>query len=473
MKKLLVGFLALFVFSALFAASATPEVSWSGSAYFTLGVDEKGVDVDGGLDSFTLAVSPTGDTQMGVSFGFNFITGTWSFYSLTFENDYFGLTYAPDAVGFNKFFGGLYDSNADGVPDTPVVPAEDYIDVTVKALEGLEVVFMDGLATPSAEVDYNTGDATGHAWFDDFLGVKYSVAGVNLAAAVYDADTDPSTNTFEFGLAADTSLDFDFGTIALEGVVAMAASPVYGIYEGYKGTFDFVTVKQNFKWFENVDLLTYEGDDALTGKSFDVTVSADYAVTDELSVNGSLGFVVADLTAATDFTVPVSLGVDYASAFSAGLSLSWDDVVGAATAILAEVYAGYEADMFSLNLTAGWADLVGAPDSIEVDLTAGFTVDMVSGNAELYWYDVVNAATDVVATLDVEVVPLDELTLTGSVKYAGGEFGYNAGLSYVIDANTTFSAFYGTLYDADGDGAVDINTTDAQWYLKLAWSASF
>jgi hypothetical protein len=29
------------------------------------------------------------------------------------------------------------------------------------------------------------------------------------------------------------------------------------------------------------------------------------------------------------------------------------------------------------------------------------------------------------------------------------------------------------LYDADGDGAVDINTTDAQWYLKLAWSASF
>lgn len=472
MKKLLVGVLALFVFSALFAASATPEVSWSGSAYFTLGVDEKGVDVDGGLSDFSLTVSPNGDTQVGVSFSFDFIAGTWSFSSLAFENDYFGLTYAPGATGFNKFFGGLIDTDADGVPDTPVVPAEDYIDVTVKAVEGLEVVFMDGLAT-TTEVDYDTGDATGHAWFDDFLGVKYSVAGVNLAAAVYDADTDPSTNTLEFGLAVDTSLEFDFGTIALEGVVASAASPVYGVYEGYTGTFDFVTIEQNFKWFENVNLLTYKGDDALTGKSFDVTVSADYAVTDELSVNGSLGFVIADLTAATDFTVPVSLGVDYTNAFSAGVSLSWDDVVGAATAIVAEVYAGYEAEMFNLGLTADWADLVGAPDSIELDLTAGFTVDMVEGSAEVYWYDVVGAATDVAADLSVSVTPLEELTLAGAVKYAGGEFGYNAELSYAIDANTTFSAFYGTLYDTDADGVPEIYTTDAQWYLKLAWSASF
>ncbi|MBO8161277.1 MAG: hypothetical protein H0Z24_06530 [Thermosipho sp. (in: Bacteria)] len=473
MKKLLVAVLALFVFSALFAVEANAVVSWTGSAYFTLGIDEKGVDVEGGLDSFTLSVSPTGDTQVGVSFGFDFIAGTWSFYSLTFENDFFALTYAPGAVGFNKFFGGMYDSDADGVVDTPLVPAEDYIDVTCKVVDGLEVVFMDGLAT-TTEVDYDTGDATGHAWFDDFLGVNYSIAGVNIAAAIYDTDTDPATSAYDFGVTANTSFEFDFGTIDLEALFAMAKASdvVYGVSEAYNGTFDFITVVQNFQWFENVGLLTYVGGDAPTGKSFDVTVSADYAVTDEVSVNGSLGFIISDLTAATNFTVPVSFGVEYANAFTAGMSLSWNDVVGAATAIVANVHAGYEAEMFNLGMSADWADLVGAPSSIELDLTAGFTVDMVTGSAELYWADLSNA-TAVVATLDVSVTPLDALTLSAAVKYDGTDFGYNASLDYVIDDNTTFSAFYGTLYDKDGDGLLDINTTDAQWFLKLAWSASF
>ncbi|MDN5324324.1 MAG: hypothetical protein PWP02_34 [Thermosipho sp. (in: thermotogales)] len=470
MKKLLAVVLALLVLTAF---AVTPDWSWSGKASFTLGVDEKGVDISNTFSlQFALSL-PTSDTLGGVTFGLSYSLaypyGAGTFKSLFFENDYFTLSYAPGAVGFNKFFGGLTDTNSDGVPDTPVVPATDYVDVNVKAVEGLEVVFMDVVP----EVDYTTGDATGHAWFDDFLGVKYSVAGVNLAAAVYDAEgTDPSTNTLEFGVYADTSLELDFGTVALEGVVAMAASPVYGVKEGFTGTFDFVTLTQNFKWFENVNLLTYKGDDATTGKSFDVTVSADYNVTDEVSVNGSLGFVISDLTAATNFTVPVSFGVEYANSFSAGMSVSWADVVGAATAIEAEVHAGYEADMFNLGLSAKWADLVGAPSAIELDLTAGFAVDMVEGSAELYWEDVSNA-TDVVATLDVSVTPLEELVLTGAVKYAGGVFGYNAGLTYTIDANTTFSAFYGTLYDKDGDGALDIKDTDAQWYLKLAWSTSF
>ncbi|SHH31316.1 hypothetical protein [Thermosipho atlanticus] len=471
MKKLLVAVLALFVFSVIYAGSATPQVSWTGSAYFSLGIDEKGVDIDGGLSSFTLSVSPTGSTEAGVSFWFDFIAGTWGFNSLTFENDYFGLTYAEGAVGFNKFFGGLTDTNGDYVPDTPVLDgiAEDNIDVNVKVVDGLEIVFMDLV---SGEVDYDTGDATGHVWFDDFLGVKYSIAGVNLAAAIYDTDTDPSTSTLEFGVTADKNLEFDFGSVALEAVVASAASPVYGLSEAFNGTFGIVSLTQNFKWFENVNLLTYKGDDAPTGKAFDVTAAVDYGVTDNVSVNGSLGFVIADLTTPSNFTVPVTLGADFASAFTAGVSLSWADVLGAATAITASVNAGYEADMFNLGLTAKWADLVGAPSAIELNLTAGVTVDMVTGSVGLYWADL-SDATNVVADISVKVVPLDALTLTAAAKYAGGVFGYNAGLTCVIDDNTTFNAFYGTLYDKDGDGVIDINDTDAQWYLKLEWSTSF
>lgn len=432
MKKLAVLLAALFVFSALFAASATPVVSWSGSASFSLGIDEKGVDISHGFE-VKLSVTPNSDTQLGVSFSLDLFGLSGSFSGLTFENEYFGVNYAEGAAAFQYFVGT--DSNGN-----PLMTAEDNIAVTIKAVDGLTVVFQDVVS----EVDYTTGTPTTHKWFDDFVGVTYSVADVDLALAFYDADAATETNTYQYGLNAKTSLDLDIVTLDLNGVAGVVNTTdntfAYGIEETLTSEFSFVTVTQKFAWKDKVSQFAFAGDSDASTVSVDVAVEFDAA---PVTVTGDVAFKIASLADPSAFVVPVSLGVDYEDLFTAGLKLAWDDVVNAATAIELAVNAGYENEMFALNASANWADLVGA-------------------------------ATDVVVVADASVTPVDALTLGAEFVYMSEEFGYNVNASYAIDDNTTASAFFGTLYgDVDEDGIKDIHKDDAQWYVRLDWSVSF
>ncbi|EKF48635.1 hypothetical protein H17ap60334_10110 [Thermosipho africanus H17ap60334] len=432
MKKLLVVLMSLFVLTALFAAEATPVVSWSGSASFTLGIDEKGVDIDGGLVNPSVTISPSADTQFGVSFTIDVIGKSLTFSGLTFENDVFSLDYAKGPVAFQYFVGTDSDGN-------PLIAAEDNISVSLKAVDGLTVVFQDVVT----EVDYTTGTPTTHKWFDDFVGLTYSVADVNLAVAFYDADTATETNLYQYGLNANTSLDLGFATLDLDGVAGVvdASNTVaYGISESLSAEFSFVTLTQSFAWKQNVSQFAFAGDS--DASSVSVKAAVEYSMS-PLTVSGDVSFKIASLATPSEFTVPVNFKVAYADMFDASLALSWADVVNAATSINMTLAAGYDDDMVAVNASAEWADLVGAATA--VDLNA-----------------------------DLSVTPIDALTLGAAVRYASEEFGYNLNAKYMFDDNTTFTVFYGTLYgDDDEDGKTDIHKDDAQWYAKLCWSTSF
>ncbi|ABR30052.1 hypothetical protein SU69_00935 [Thermosipho melanesiensis] len=401
MKKLVVLLVSLFILSAVFAV--TPEVSWKGTASFTLGVDEKGLDVSGGLIKPKVLWSPSSDTQFGVSFGIDLVGKSLTLYSISFENSIFGLTYANGASAFQYFVGTDRDKN-------PLMTAEGNIAVTLKAVDGLTVVYQDILRT----VDYNTGVLAGEKWFNDFVGLTYSVAGVNLSAAFYDADTASTTNTFEYGVNANTELDLGFGSLTLDGVFGMvdgANTTAYGISESFSAEFSILTLTQTFAWKENVENFEYAGDSS--AKTLSVKAAVSYEM-EPVTLGADATFKIGDLSSPTEFTVPVNLSL-------------------------------------------------------------GFANDMVSANAKVSWGDIVAAATDLVVNADLSVTPVDAFTLSGAVKYLmdGNEFGYYAKASYAIDDNTTLCAFYGILYDKDGDGAADINKDDAQWYAKLSWSVSF
>ncbi|ANQ53293.1 hypothetical protein BG95_02010 [Thermosipho sp. 1063] len=403
MKKLLVLLVSLFVLTAVFAAEATPVVSWSGSASFTLGVDEKGLDVSGALIKPKVSWSPSSDSQFGVSFGIDLIGKSLTLSSISFENSIFALTYANGASAFQYFVGTDNDGN-------PLMSAEGNIAVTLSGVEGLTLVYQDILRT----VDYNTGVLTGEKWFNDFVGVKYSVAGVDLAAAFYDADTVATANTFEYGLNAKTSLDLGIATVDLDGVFGMVDgtnTTAYGISESIKAEFSIVTLTQTFAWKENVSMFEYAGDS--DAKKLTVGAEVSYEIS-PVTLGAKATLKIADLSTPTEFTVPVS------------------------------VNASFENDMVNADVSAAWNDVVSAATNLTVDANASVT-------------------------------PVDKFTLSTSVKYLtdGNEFGYNAKVSYALDDNTTICAFYGTLYDKDGNGSADINKDDAQWYAKLSWSVSF
>ncbi|RDI92591.1 hypothetical protein Ob7_00840 [Thermosipho africanus Ob7] len=433
MKKFLVVLLSLFVLTALFAGTATPTVSWSGSASFTLGIDEKGVDIDGGLVKPSVTISPSADTQFGVSFAIDVVGKSLSFKSLSFENNIFALDYTKGAAGFQYFVTPDKDGNY-------LLNAEDNISLTLKAVDGLTVVFQDVVT----EVDYNTGTPTTHKWFDDFVGVTYSVANVNLAAAFYDADEATQTNLYQYGLNANTSLDLGFATLDLDGVAGIVDSNntfAYGIDESLEAEFSIVTLTQTFTWKQNVSQFAFARDN--DASSVSVKAAVEYSMPSTVTISGDVSFKIASLATPSEFTVPVNFKVAYTNMFDASLALGWADVVNAATSIKMTLAAGYDDDMVAVNASAEWADIVGAATA--VDLNA-----------------------------DLSVTPIDALTLGAAVRYVSDEFGYNVNAKYMLDDNTTFSVFYGTLYDdADEDGKTDIHKDDAQWYAKLYWSTSF
>ena len=437
MKKLVVFLAVLFAFSFVLAADAT-SLTYSGQATFKLVVDEEGLD----STAYFGWISASGDLgNFGVTIGFF----NSSLYGLSFENDLFGVDWATGGVIFDPFLaGGDWNGSAK-------VPADDTVSLSVKPLDGLEVVFMD-LVTDGADI-YEPATDTG-SWFDDFIGLKYSFAGVNLAVAAYDTEDTNSTNTLNVGVHAGTSFDFEFGTLSLEGLFVnqftTPATMAYGLKENFSGEFGIVSIEQNLNWFENTVILPWLDDyELLNGeKYFDVTVSSEYAVTEEVTVNGSLGLVIADLTAATDFTVPVSLGVDYSGIFSVGLAVDWDDVVKAATTIALTLNGGYETDLYSFSAEVAWDDVVGDATNLQFDA-------------------------------NVSVTPLEALTLSAAVRYdadnsfATSKFGYNVSASYALGNNTTFSAFYGTLYTSSAAGYNTVIGNVANWYLQMVWSSSF
>lgn len=433
MKKFLVVLLSLFVLTALFAGTATPTVSWSGSASFTLGIDEKGVDIDGGLVKPSVTISPSADTQFGVSFAIDVVGKSLTFSGLMFENDVFSLDYAKGPVAFQYFVGTDSYGN-------PLIAAEDNISVSLKAVDGLTVVFQDVVT----EVDYTTGTPTTHKWFDDFVGVTYSVANVNLAAAFYDADESTETNLYQYGLNANTSLDLGFATLKLDGVAGVVDASntlAYGVSESLEAEFSFVTLTQSFTWKQNVSQFAFAGDS--DASSVSVKAAVEYSMPSTVTISGDVSFKIASLATPSEFTVPVNFKVAYTNMFDASLALGWADVVNAATSIKMTLAAGYDDDMVAVNASAEWTDLVGAATA--VDLNA-----------------------------DLSVTPIDALTLGAAVRYVSDEFGYNVNAKYMFDDNTTFTVFYGTLYgDADEDGKTDIHKDDAQWYAKLSWSTSF
>jgi len=206
MKKLLVVVLSLFVLTALFAGSATPVVAWEGDASFSLGVSADGVNVSGS-GSLDLEVTLDETTELGATFELDLFGLTGTLESIEFSNDYFGVTYYPEAVFSNKFFAGS-DWHAGAFNEY----LKDQVVFTIPSIPGLSLIFVDqdlnasltenwkaslkeevvkSLELPEdfaypVETVFSTAtlDDSSATWFDDLFAVEYSKEFSNVDVSV-------------------------------------------------------------------------------------------------------------------------------------------------------------------------------------------------------------------------------------------------------------------------------------------------
>ncbi|MCD6449096.1 MAG: hypothetical protein J7L34_01130 [Thermotogaceae bacterium] len=411
MRKLLVVLLALVVGVFLYAENVT--VSWSGSAKFTLTVDENGADIDGSIDvdvTWAPSAFSAAAGKVSASFGLGFGGGA-SLSELTFDGELLKVSYVPGAASLGSYLFTGKDNDGDGYLDGV---GSDYASFTLKAVDFLTVYYVDIL---DSEVNTNAGTPAEASYFDDFVGVTLSqdlgVFDLSAAGAFYDSDATNVSSAYEYG--AEVSLE---GAEALDGLSlwvgfgnSTASGTVYGVTASYKYSLDVdivtVGVAPSVKYSEGLNTLVYSS--FTDGKVVSAEVTVDVAVD------------------------PVTLGL--------------------------EVTPEYDLE-------------ASTPLSVYFDATLGVKVDPVSASAEFEVPDVLTFADswNVSGNVTVDVAPV---SVAANVLYLNdGSFGYNASVSLAVEEGLDATVFYGTLFDADADGVANINT-DAQWYAQLSYSVSF
>jgi len=460
MKKLLTVLVALFMVVSIFAAVEKPftlgPVSYTGSVNFSLVLDEKGVNFEGGLSNVTasLAFSPKSDTQAGATFGISYAPFggvTLSLQSITFSTPYFGTYYSVDKQFVNDYFTGrVY--NADGsVKDWDADFKRDYADLvkfTFPAVKGLELYITDN-ATEITATPNPTLTTFLPNWISDMILVKYPVASFTLVGGVYVEST--PTQYYTVGLNANGSVDLGIIKPSIDVFAGMkdvsAASPVtvYGVnVSGELSPVKGLTLSPEFKYTENLVKLVYKSNTIEDGK-----------------------YVQAGVSYTTTFA-PVT--------FTAKTTPKYDMVPATPTFTLPlnELSAKVAVAPVSFLVKTTNADLLGSkPFTLYTE--AAYADSMISAKAAANWADVTEFATYTYIQLSGSVNVLPPLTVAADyrmVTNATPTNGYNARLTYVMTPEVKLTGFYGTL-TADSNGNYTVINTDPTWNVTLSYSASF
>jgi len=445
MKKLLTVLVALFVVVSIFAAEKPftlgPNVTYTGTVNFTLGVDANGIDISGALANVeaSLTLAPTSDTQAGATFSITYTPFggvTLTLKSITFSTPYFGAFYSTDKQFVSDYFTGLV-YNPDGTTPwaTSMGDFEDSLKLTLPAVPGLEVYYLDKTSEGAA------------TWFSDMVLVKYPVAGFTIVGGAYNTG---NTTTHEFGAEVKGALDLGvfkpnltvFGGMVDGGTKMVTAYDV--ILSGSLSPVAGLTLAPTFKFAENLDKLDYKSSNIANGKyvSLDATYTTTFApVTLTAKVTPKVDFATATPTT----TLPLD-------ELSANIALS--PVTFYVETTNANLLAN---NPFTLYAKASYADamLSAAVDASWADMT------------QLATYTYIHGAATIKAT--------PEITLYSDVhkKIAStNDFGYNVRAAYAITPNVTLTGFYGTL-TTDSNNAYTVINTDPTWNVTLTYTASF
>ena len=374
MRKLLVVLLALVVGVFLYAENVT--VSWTGSANFTLTVDENGVDVAGGAN-VDVAWAPSAFSatagKVSASFGLGCCGGA-AFGGISFDGSLLKIDYALGAL---EGFGTLFANGTTGV-------GNDYAAFTLKAVDFLTLYYVDLLE----ETNTNAGSPVETSYFDDFVGLKLSqdlgVFALTAYGAFYDTDATPAANSYEYGAEASLS-----GEGALKNLSiwvgfgnSVASGVVYGVTASYSYSLSagVVTVGVNpaVKFSESLSTLAFSS--FTDGKNISAKTTVDVAV-DPVSVGLALT-PKYDLEAATPLSVafdatlgvkvdPVSASAEFEVADLMQFSNDWD-VSGNVTVNVAPVNVA--ANILYLNT----GDF-GYNASVSFDVEEGLTLKAFYG----------------------------------------------------------------------------------------------
>jgi hypothetical protein len=447
MKKLLTVLVALLVVVSIFAAQKPftlgPNVTYTGTVNFTLGVNANGIDISGALsvDDAFLAFGPTSDTQAGATFSIAYTPFggvSLTLKSITFSTPYFGAFYSTGKQFVSDYFTGLV-YNPDGTTSWATAMADfaDSLKLTLPAVPGLEVYYLDKTSE---------GTAT---WFSDMVLVKYPVAGFTIVGGTYNTG---NTTTHEFGAAVKGALDFGifkpnltvFGGMVAKDDLSGMLTAYDVILSGSLSPVAGLTLAPTFKFAENLDKLDYKSSNIANGKyiSLAVTYTTTFApVTLTAKVTPKVDFATATPTT----TLPLN-------ELSANIALSPVTfyVKTTNTNLLTNkpftlyAKASYEDAMLSAAVDASWADMT-----------------------QLATYTYIHGAVTIKAT--------PELTLCSDVHKiiaSTNDFGYNVRAAYAITPNVKLTGFYGTL-TTDSNGAYTVINTDPTWNVKLTYTASF
>ena len=450
MKKLLTVLVTLLMVVSIFAAEKPftlgPNVSYTGSFSFSLIATEDGVDVSGSLtvDSASLAVSPTSDTQLGATFGLSYTAPlggvTLSLKSITFSTPYFGTYYSVGKQFVNDYFtgrvynadGSVKDWNADFKTDY-----EDSVKFTFPAVAGLELYITDN----ATEI---TGTPAYTNWFSDMLLAKYTLSPFTLVGGMY-----VQGGYYTLGLNAKGSVDLGIIKPSIDVFAGMkdvtAASPVtiYGVdVSGELSPVTGLTLTPALKYTENLDPehVVYMSDNIKDGKY--VSLGVAYTLTATPVTFTAKTTPKYDMVPATPtFTLPLNeLSAKVAVApVSFLVKTTNDDLLGS--------------NPFTLYTEAAYAD------------------SMISAKAAVKWADVTEIATYTYVQLSGSVNVLPPLTVAADYRMEPAKSGYNARLTYTLTENAKLEGFYGTLTLKDGKYTVINN--DPTFYVKLSYSAKF
>ncbi len=390
--------------------AANATVSWSGSASFELIIDEKGIDV---THSAYIEVygAPFWTTVEGTPVT---VTFGWSSFSSSQYGTLYSITYDGNLLKL------AYSNGGAEIDKYFYEVGSDYVSLTIKALKFLTLYYadiVDETTINSTNVDF------ADSYFDDFVAAEISydlgVMDLKAIAAYYDADSTVVSNDYEFGGVVYLTGKDAIEGLSIEAVFASLAEAAgsdtaYGVIVNYSKDFEFepvtITVEPALHYSENLTKMAYMDADSVSDAK-----EVSMGLTAEVSVD------------------PVTITLETEPTYK---------IEDATTTVY-------------LSL--------GAKAAIDpVNISATFEVpDVLKFNDE--W--------SVSANANVAVAPLG---LDANIKYLNtGDFGYNVSATYDIEEGLTAKAFFGTLYDSDGDGSDDINADSAQWYLTLSYSTSF
>jgi len=446
MKKLLTVLVTLLMVVSIFAAEKPftlgPNVSYTGSFSFSLIATEDGVDVSGSLtvDSASLAVSPTSDTQLGATFGLSYTAPlggvTLSLKSITFSTPYFGTYYSVGKQFVNDYFtgrvynadGSVKDWNADFKTDY-----EDSVKFTFPAVAGLELYITDN----ATEI---TGTPAYTNWFSDMLLAKYTLSPFTLVGGMY-----VQGGYYTLGLNAKGSVDLGIIKPSIDVFAGMkdasSASPVtvYGVsVSGSLSPITGLTLSPAFKYTDNLKELVYRSSNIKDGQ-----------------------YVQAGVTYTTTFA-PVTL--------TAKTTPKYNFATSAFTLPLNELSAEVAVAPKTLYVTTTNTDLLDSSESFTLYTEADYTNPMISVMAAAEWEDITEFATYTIQ-LSCSANVLPALTVAGDYRMEPTQSGYDARFTYVLAENVKLTGFYGTLA-ADDYGNYTV-ISPLTWNVALTYSAKF